>query len=189
MYGSDEDLITNLGAFIHSGIRAKEPCIVVATAPHITALDEHLTKQGIDITEAKQAGFYVVADANDTLSQFMPTSLPDKDSFTRTIGDLLTQTARKGKVTRVYGEMVALLWADDNQAGAILLEQLWNDIAARHNFTLFCAYPMHYFENRGHDDLLGEIRRLHSAFVAPAATDIPNASALTGIAPASAQTG
>ena len=170
MYDNDEDLIENLGAFIRSGIRAKEPCVVIATVSHMLALDGYLIQKGIDIAEAKRAGLYFTADAAQTLSGFMTRIVPDRDRFNEAMGTLLQQTSRKGKVTRVYGEMVALLWSDDNHAGAICLEQLWNELAASHSFTLFCAYPMHYFERLGHNDLLSQVRRLHSAFVAPPPT-------------------
>lgn len=47
---------------------------------------------------------------------------------------------------RIYGEMVAVLWDEGNVAAAIALEDLWNDLATRYPFSLFCAYPMRAFD-------------------------------------------
>jgi hypothetical protein len=38
--------------------------------------------------------------------------------------------------------MVAVLWDEGNVTAAIALEDLWNDLATRYPFSLFCAYPM-----------------------------------------------
>jgi hypothetical protein len=45
----------------------------------------------------------------------------------------------------IFGEMVALLCEADNAAGAIALEELWNELADRYSFSLFCAYPIELF--------------------------------------------
>ena len=41
----------------------------------------------------------------------------------------------------VFGEMVALLWADKKFQAALRLEQLWNELGRTHSFYLRCAYP------------------------------------------------
>jgi hypothetical protein len=56
---------------------------------------------------------------------------------------LMTRGARHHRHMRVFGEMVALLWTAGNQAAAIRLEELWNDLArSAAPFSLFCAYAM-----------------------------------------------
>jgi hypothetical protein len=41
----------------------------------------------------------------------------------------------------VFGELVAMLWADGKPLQAIRIEQLWNGLAKSHSFSLLCAYP------------------------------------------------
>jgi PAS domain S-box-containing protein len=64
-------------------------------------------------------------------------------------GDLIARlaSAKSGETRRVavFGEMVALLWADGNFEAAIQLEQLWNQLAQTHSFQLHCAYPLNLF--------------------------------------------
>lgn len=40
-----------------------------------------------------------------------------------------------------FGEMVGLLSHDGKHDAAIELERHWNQLAIRHAFSLFCAYP------------------------------------------------
>ena len=53
------------------------------------------------------------------------------------------QAALKGPV-RIFGEMVAVLWAEGKTRAAIRLEELWNALTTRH-VSLLCAYPMSSF--------------------------------------------
>jgi hypothetical protein len=48
-------------------------------------------------------------------------------------------------IVRGYGEMVDLLWKDGNTEGAILLEQLWNELANRYKYSLLCGYSVDNF--------------------------------------------
>lgn len=67
------------------------------------------------------------------------------------MGKLLTdakQSARNGNYgLTVFGEMVALLWAQGNKQGALELEALWNDVLSERTFYLHCAYPRRAFSN------------------------------------------
>jgi signal transduction histidine kinase len=58
--------------------------------------------------------------------------------------------------------MVALLWAEGKPEAAIRLEELWNDLARTHSFSLRCAYPMSGFCREEHGDLLLKICDQHS---------------------------
>ena len=45
--------------------------------------------------------------------------------------------------------MVDLLWKSGNAEGAILLEQLWNDLADRYAYSLLCGYSFDNFLKEG----------------------------------------
>jgi signal transduction histidine kinase len=61
--------------------------------------------------------------------------------------------------------MVALLWIEGNADAAIRLEELWNDLARTHAFSLRCAYPMSSFCRGEHGDLLLKICAEHSVVI------------------------
>jgi signal transduction histidine kinase len=61
--------------------------------------------------------------------------------------------------------MVALLWAEGNFEAAIQLEQLWNEIAQTHSFSLRCAYPLAGFGDDSHAEPFLKICTEHSAVI------------------------
>jgi signal transduction histidine kinase len=61
--------------------------------------------------------------------------------------------------------MVALLWANGQADAAIKLEQLWNDLARQHAFSLRCAYPITGFRDATHADHFLKICSEHSAVI------------------------
>jgi hypothetical protein len=67
------------------------------------------------------------------------------------VGTLVTQARGEGQArqVRVFGEMVALLWADGDRNGALVLEGLWNELTRRLSFPLLCAYPASFFSTEG----------------------------------------
>ena len=75
------------------------------------------------------------------------------------------RTAAERSSTRfvfAFGEMVALLYAAGNPAGAIRVEQLWNELAQRQSFSLYCAYPLSSLEKNLDVDALVEICAEHA---------------------------
>jgi hypothetical protein len=51
----------------------------------------------------------------------------------------------------VFGEAVALLWAEGNVEAAIQLEKLGNDLAKTHEVDILCAYPLSlHIQKDGH---------------------------------------
>jgi PAS domain S-box-containing protein len=58
--------------------------------------------------------------------------------------------------------MVALLWAEGKPEAAIRLEQLWNELARVHSFHLHCAYPISYFHDERHAELIEKVCAEHS---------------------------
>jgi two-component system CheB/CheR fusion protein len=62
----------------------------------------------------------------------------------------------------LFGEMVAVLWEQNKLEAAIMLEQMWNEIAHSHSFSLLCAYPMSKFYRADHGDAFLRICDEHS---------------------------
>jgi anti-sigma regulatory factor (Ser/Thr protein kinase) len=140
-YDSDGDLVAAVAAFLADGLTDQGAAIVVATAAHRVALERALAAKGLATDILARVGRYQSFDAGETLAAFMHEGRPDPKAFRATIGRLIRDAARDGVPVRIFGEMVALLWDEGNVAAAVDLESLWNDLAAEHRFTLYCAYP------------------------------------------------
>lgn len=157
-YDNDEFLIESIRKFI-----ADSDCaIVIATHEHRVKLEELSQIYGMDMEKARVEGRYIAFDAKETLDQFMVNGMPDPRLFFTVIGSVVRQASVGRRRVRAYGEMVALLWEEGNKAGAIRLEELWNDLQKIHSFSLFCAYPMRILNGRVNTVPFSEMCQTHT---------------------------
>ncbi len=77
----------------------------------------------------------------------------------------MTRAAEGGRRVRAFGEMVALLWTEGNQAAAIRLEELWNELAQTRTFCLYCAYCLDSFGDTAHTAPFTHICTQHSRVI------------------------
>ncbi len=147
-YEDDTFLIDNVVQFAKSGLQQRETVIIVATDQHRRELKTKLMEEEMIGLWAPDVGNYVTLDASDTLALFLRNGWPDEQLFLRLIGQIIASAAGATPV-RIYGEMVAVLWAEGNPLAAIHLERLWNKLATHREFSLLCGYPSSAF--RGPD--------------------------------------
>jgi signal transduction histidine kinase len=91
--------------------------------------------------------------------------MPDPDRFAEIFGGMVAQAAAGGRAVRVFGEMVALLWAEGSYAGTVRLEELWNGLRAAHPFVLFCAYPITGLDGDAHAQPFSDVCRAHAHLI------------------------
>jgi len=156
-YERDEFLVESVQQFLAPALRADDAVIVVATKRHRDMFEVALRNAGLDVEGARTADRYVGLDAEDMLSSFMVEGVPHPARFEATMAGLIAKAGNHGRKVRVYGEMVAVLWAAGNVSAAIALEDLWNDLGRARQFQLFCAYPMAGFDR---DDTTGSFHRI-----------------------------
>jgi PAS domain S-box-containing protein len=146
-YDDATQLMTEVAAFIDQALRAGGTGIVIAAPEHIIDLAPRLSGLGSTASAAWYPGRLVVLDARITLEQFMVDGWPDANRFEAVVGKLVAEVCARGGAVHAFGEMVALLCADGHYAAAIELEALWNQLAARFGFSLFCGYPWSAFSS------------------------------------------
>lgn len=144
-YESDEYLLNSLSSYVGAGLLAGEAAVVVATTPHLEALERRLLAQGIDLPEATAAGNCVLLEAEPTLTALRVNGELSRERFQSVIGSVISDTRRKNERLRVFGELVALLCDQGNFQAAIQLEGFWNDLLCEQPFKLMCAYPLSQF--------------------------------------------
>jgi PAS domain S-box-containing protein len=169
LYSDDGSLIDVLRRFIGGAIAAGDAAVVVATPAHREGLAQQLRDKGLDTDKAIREGRYILADAGETLSRTMVNGLVDETCFTEVVGELLTRARNAAECAdsrvAVFGEMVALLWAEGKPQEALRVERLWNQLAQKHYFSLLCAYPIHGFDNDGHIEPFLKMCAQHSGVV------------------------
>lgn len=142
-YNDDVFLIDAVSAFIRAGYKENATTIVVATEQHCAELRNVLQTTANFWSDDKVVYF----DAVELLSGFMMDGWPNQKQFNSTVGRIVQRAALRGLV-RIFGEMVAVLWAEGKSREAIRLEELWNELATRHTFSLLCGYPMSGFPDQ-----------------------------------------
>jgi len=150
-------------AFVETGLRRGDAVVVITAAASIDALLERLSGHGIDLASCRTSGQLVVLRAEATLGRFMRDGGPDWERFRHVLGAILDGTRASGhKATRVYAEMVSILWREGQAEAAIRLEEHWNRLAQEYSFSLFCGYMMDALDDRSYAGPLHEIGRTHS---------------------------
>lgn len=158
-YQTEESLIISVVEFLADAIRVGQPIIVIATGAHRKAFANGLRANHLDPDALLAGRLAIWLDARQTLESFMENGLPNRELFNATVGSVFARLLDKRQylVVRAFGEMVDLLWKDGNTEGAILLEQLWNDLAHKYQYSLLCGYSV---ENFLHESGVAAFRRV-----------------------------
>src|SRR6266436_989185 len=169
LYSDDGLLLDVLCRFIGGAIAVGDGGVVIATRAHLDGLGARLRARGFDTATAISQGRYIPVDAEETLPRIMANGQVDETRFNEIVGDFLTRarTAADCPDCRiaVFGELVALLWAEGKAQEALRVEGLWNDLARKHYFSLLCAYPITGFDNDRHIEPFLKMCAQHSGVV------------------------
>jgi PAS domain S-box-containing protein len=166
-YQDEQLLIEELTRVIGTSLISGDAAIVVATKAHREALARSLAARGLNLTGAEAEGRYVALDAAETLAQLtVSDQMPDPEKFVALLGQTIARakaaSASAEPCTVIFGEMVAVLWAEEKFDAAIRIEELWNSLADQHSFSLRCAYPMDGFRKDAHGELFMKVCGAHS---------------------------
>jgi DNA-binding NarL/FixJ family response regulator len=165
-YSDDEVLLDRLVRFVAAALKTGDVAIVVATESHRDHLVQRLKTEGVDVDAAIKEGKYVPVDAGGTLRIFMVNEMPDSARFFEVVGGLIEEAAKKSTTEHpriaVFGELVSLLWNEDNRDAALRLEKLWNQLARSYEIDLLCGYAKSNFHGKKDEHVFQEICAEHS---------------------------
>lgn len=148
-YESDEFLFGSVADYLVTGVRLGQPIVVIATGTHRRGYRDALRARGAnpdDLTEGRDVAWL---DARDTLAAFMEGGQPNAELFDLTVGRVFESLRRNRRyvMIRAHGEMVDILWREGKADAALALEEMWNDMASRHSFSLLCTYSRETLAN------------------------------------------
>ncbi|MGC2260569.1 MAG: PAS domain S-box protein [Candidatus Sulfotelmatobacter sp.] len=167
-YSEDEVLLDEVSRFIGTALGAGDAAIVIATPAHREGLAQRLSQRGLDISRLASEGRFVALDAAETLSKITTYGFPDRSRFTELIGGQIVSAQKRmerEQPVAIFGEMVALLWAEGRSTAVLQLEGLWNEVAKTHSFCLRCAYPIGSFYREEHGEPFLKICGQHSVVI------------------------
>jgi len=169
-YEDDTFLLDTLAAQMVPVLEQGGAVVVLATKLHRDGLTQRLKQRGFDIAGMVAQDRFIRLDAQEVKQKICRNGRPDASRFQELAGGAIRRAARENGHTRrvlVFGEVVAELWQEGRSEAAIELEYLWNQLQEKMSFDLLCAYPMHCFSRRGHDEAMHSVCQSHT-HVAPA---------------------
>jgi MEDS: MEthanogen/methylotroph, DcmR Sensory domain len=166
LFDTSRSRADRVAEYLREGARQGEQLLAVLTPAHWALVAERLREFGVppDLT--------TVVDAAALLDEVVRAGQPDAPRFDDAAGGLVRLLASEGRGLRVYGEMVDLLAARGDFMNAERLERLWNDLARRTSFSLFCGYAAVHFGDARSDGVLRHICAAHAHVHAHATDDL-----------------
>jgi hypothetical protein len=162
-YDRDEELAETAGDYLAGAIAEGGAAVVVATPGRCAGFEARLAAGGVDLGAARRDGTLVCLDATRVVSRLTRGGRVDREAFHALFQPAILVAGEASGPVRIYGEVVALLWAADQVNAALELEGLWNELGQQIPFSLFCGYPRALVESSQHQGAVAEICRLHSA--------------------------
>lgn len=162
LFDTPDSLANVVSAFLKEGWDRGDRLLVIAKPAHWARTSDRLERRGCPITQATREGRLAVLDAATTLARVTRGGAVDRQLFLEQFGAILGGLAADSTGTvRMYGELVELLAEEGDLRAAQHLEQLWNELADRHRFTLLCGYSAPHFADMRTLPALHAICRAH----------------------------
>jgi MEDS: MEthanogen/methylotroph, DcmR Sensory domain len=164
----DEDFLNRaVCRFAGAALANGEGIILVPTLTHWRAIRPRLEAEGVDVEAARQRGQLTVVDADEFLPRFMRDAMPDSPVFLGLAASVIGQAYAGGryKTVRWWGEMVDVLWERGDVAASMNLEDLFDQLAHKHDIAIFCSFLMDNFDGDVHAHMLPRLGTNHSHLI------------------------
>jgi hypothetical protein len=164
----DQDFLNRaVCRFAGAALANGEGLILVPTAEHWNAFRPRLVAEGVDVEGAQARGQLTVVDADELLPRFMRHKMPDAPVFLGLAGEVVARARGENRYPKVrwWGEMVNVLWERGNVAASMNLEDLFDQLAHKHELAIFCSFLMDNFDGTIHTHMLPRLGENHSHLI------------------------
>ncbi len=164
----DQDFLNRaVCRFAAAALANGEGLILVPTVQHWNAFRPRLIAEGIDVEAVQQRGQLTIVDADELLPRFMHNAMPDSPVFLGLAADVIARAHGGGRYEKVrwWGEMVNILWERGDVAASMNLEDLFHQLAQKHDIAIFCSFLMDNFNGEIHTRMLPRLGENHSHLI------------------------
>jgi hypothetical protein len=164
----DQDFLNRaVCRFAAAALANGEGVILVPTVKHWNAFRPRLIAEGVEVEAAQKRGQLTIVDADETLPRFMHDGMPDSPVFLGLAADVVTRARAGNRFPKVrwWGEMVNILWERGDVAASMNLEDLFDQLAQKHDIAIFCSFLMDNFNGEIHTRLLPRLGENHSHLI------------------------
>lgn len=137
-------LSDSLFDFCIRSLDAGDPLVLICTRPHLNVIRTRLAERGFDWEALCHTAAAAWHDAEKILGLIMVQGEPEPQRFRAILDRVLAPWSGMSDrwTVRVFGEIVDVLCQRGEHDAALRLEELWNELAPSHRFTLLCGYSM-----------------------------------------------
>ena len=160
--------VNSVAQYVAQGLSSGEAVAIIAKPSLRKALVDFLVTQGFDMQSFKDQGQIKFLDAEFLLSSFGI----DAEAFEKFVSDPLRIMKLKYDKIRIFGEMVDVLWQKGAYDEAIQLENRWNDLFKKIEFSLLCTYSFSHLDPSTYDEALERICRCHTHHIPLEVSDL-----------------
>ena len=167
LYQDDDFLNYAVCHFACSGLANGESVIMFPTVTHWSAMRPRLEAEGVDVQAAQERGQLTLVYADELLPRFMRNAMPESTVFGGVVGEVVAQARAGGRYQRVrlWGEMVDVLWERGDVAASMSLEDLFDQLGKKREFSIFCSFLMDNFNGDIHEVMLPRLGTNHSHLI------------------------
>jgi len=167
LYQDQQFLNRAVCRFAAAALENGEGVILVPTRAHWNAFRPRLEAEGVDVDAAQSRGQLTVVDADELLPCFMRDAMPDAPVFLGLAADVITRARAGGRypTVRWWGEMVNILWERGDVAASMNLEDLFDQLADKHEVAILCSFLMDNFTGEVHSRILPRLGENHSHLI------------------------
>jgi CheY-like chemotaxis protein len=155
-YDDEARLLDDFARYAEPIVKAGNVFLVLSIASRREKLERSLRSRGVDVdglTNEGQIRWLVVEEA---LSSIMVDDWPDEMRFSKLmapiVADATARSTARGTRIAAWGECAPTLWRQGKVEAAVRVEQLWDQMARRHQIETFCSYTTNevpYDEDNG----------------------------------------
>jgi hypothetical protein len=160
LFDAPRSLADAVSQYLIDGRALGNNLLVMARASHWKLIEGYLERRGFPIGDP--SGQLTVVDARKLRGRMTRRGLLDPARVHETLGGMVDQFGAEPGGLRAYGEIVELFAEEGNFEEAAVLEDYWNHLLTKHNFTLLCGYSAAHFADPGHSHHLREICGRHT---------------------------
>jgi hypothetical protein len=162
-----DDVARCMVEHVRGALGIGQAAMLLSTPKHLLAFDREVERCGLDYTKAIYEGRLVICNAQRLLERFCQGSIPDERRFRAILGGQLRMLMHRYSGISIYSEVVMLLMAAGHFERAMVLEQMWNVLAADRKFDLLCSYPLDLFTHDEQAVMMRRVIALHQYTIAP----------------------
>jgi hypothetical protein len=160
LFDAPRSLADAVSQYLIDGRALGHQLLVIARASHWKLIEGYLERRGFPVRDPSER--LTVVDARKLRSRLTRRGVLDPTLVHETLGDMVDQLAAEPGGLRAYGEIVELFAEEGNFEQAAVLEDYWNHLLKKYNFTLLCGFSAAHFADPGHSHHLREICGRHT---------------------------